>query len=96
MVVPTPELFDPSIDVHHMSYLWVVVVTSLETLRPRSTESYCTLIYNGFTCDSFFICNLHVLCFISLLVVWARLTTSVLLSHSGTQTGPYGGAKKMM
>jgi hypothetical protein len=38
MVVPTPELFDPSVDVHHMSYLWVVVVTSLETLRPRSTE----------------------------------------------------------
>jgi hypothetical protein len=37
MVVPTPELFEPSVDVHHTSYLWVVVGTSLEMLRPRST-----------------------------------------------------------
>jgi hypothetical protein len=37
MAAPTPELFEPAIDVHHRPYLSIMLGMLLETLRPHST-----------------------------------------------------------
>jgi hypothetical protein len=37
MAMPTPELFNPFVDLHHRFYLWAVVGTLLKTLRTHST-----------------------------------------------------------
>jgi hypothetical protein len=69
MVVQTPELSEPSVDIHHRSYLWVVVGTSLEMLLPRSTRELLCIDAQWIHMRQFFICNLHPLHFISFVLL---------------------------
>jgi hypothetical protein len=65
-----PKLFDPSIDVNHKSYLWVVVGTSLRdvavTFYQSATTHQCKVDSHVIV---FFTCSLHALRFIYFILI---------------------------
>jgi hypothetical protein len=99
MAMPTPELFNPFVDLHHRFYLWAVVGTLLKTLRTHSTGELLRCIVDSHV-TIFFICNVYALrfiCFILLNCVMYFIVGCVspayyhcaicYRGHRGTRTG---------